>query len=124
MSRLIHNATYSKTCLKRPLKKKAKNIVFKTVNRLMQVKSIAECSKESILQYFRPSFSYHLSLRAFLSIFEWSLKSGFTVIPTHIEVSSTLASCTCLSKDWLFSYSETCLKRPLKHRQNKGLKAM
>ena len=30
----------------------------------MQVKSIAECSKGSILQYFRPSLSYHLSLRS------------------------------------------------------------
>ena len=38
----------------------------------MQVKSIAECSKGTILQYFRPSLSYHLSLRSlFLSIFEW-----------------------------------------------------
>ena len=34
----------------------------------------------SILQYFRPSLSYHLSLRPlFLSIFEWLLKTGFTV---------------------------------------------
>ena len=32
---------------------------FKTDYRLMQVKSIVECSKESILQYFRPSLSYH-----------------------------------------------------------------
>ena len=31
--------------------------------RLMQVKCIAECSKGSILQYFRPSLSYYLSLR-------------------------------------------------------------
>ena len=30
----------------------------------MQVKSIAECSKGSILQFFRPSLSYHLSLRS------------------------------------------------------------
>ena len=30
----------------------------------MQVKSIAECSKGSILQYFRPSLSYHLSLKS------------------------------------------------------------
>ena len=30
----------------------------------MQVKSLAECSKGSILQYFRPSLSYHLSLRS------------------------------------------------------------
>ena len=29
----------------------------------MQVKSIAECSKGSILQYFGPSLSYHLLLR-------------------------------------------------------------
>ena len=30
----------------------------------MQVKSIAECSKGSILQYFWPSLSYHLSLNS------------------------------------------------------------
>ena len=35
---------YSKTCPKRPLKNKTK-IVFNTNYRLMQVKSIAECSK-------------------------------------------------------------------------------
>ena len=29
----------------------------------MQVKSIAECSIGSILQYFQPSFSYNLPLR-------------------------------------------------------------
>ena len=45
---------YSKTCLKRPLQKKNK-IVFETDYRLMQVKSIAECSTGSILQYFRHS---------------------------------------------------------------------
>ena len=41
----------------------------------MQVKSIAECSKGSILQYFRPSLSYHFSL----SIFVWPFYTGFTV---------------------------------------------
>ena len=30
--------------------------------RLMQVKSIAECSKGSILQNFRPSLNYNLSI--------------------------------------------------------------
>ena len=35
----------------------------------MQVKSIAECSKGSILQYFRPSLSYHLSLRSLFCLF-------------------------------------------------------
>ena len=62
---------YSKTCFKRPFKKKTK-LVFDTDYRLLQDKSIAECSKGSlmkiksiaeclwsILQYFRPSLSYH-----------------------------------------------------------------
>ena len=35
----------------------------------MQVKNIAECSKGSILQYFRPSLSYHLSLRSLFCLF-------------------------------------------------------
>ena len=35
----------------------------------MPVKSIAECSKGSILQYFRPSLSYHLSLRSLFYLF-------------------------------------------------------
>ena len=35
----------------------------------MQVKSIAECSPWSILQYFRPSLSYHLSLRSLFNKF-------------------------------------------------------
>ena len=43
----------------------------------MHVKSIAEWN---ILQYFRPSLSYHLSLRPFLSIFELPLKTGFIVL--------------------------------------------
>ena len=45
---------------------------FKTAYRLVQVKSIAECSDGSILQYFRPSLNFHLSFRPlFLSNFEW-----------------------------------------------------
>ena len=45
---------YSKTCLKQLSghSKEDQKLVFKTEYRLMQVKSI--------LQYFRPSFSYHL----------------------------------------------------------------
>ena len=44
-------------------KRRPKVMVFNTYYRLMQVKSIAEWSNRSILQYFRPSLSYHLSLR-------------------------------------------------------------
>ena len=51
--------TYSKTCLKRPIKKKTDYL-------LMQVKSIAKCS---ILQYFQPSLSNHLSLRSLFCLF-------------------------------------------------------
>ena len=41
----------------------------KTNYRLMQVKSIAECSKGSILQSFRPSLSYHLLLGSLFCLF-------------------------------------------------------
>ena len=53
---------YSRTCLKRPLKNK-------TDYCLMKVKSITECSKGSILQYFRPSVSYHLLVRSLFWLF-------------------------------------------------------
>ena len=59
---------YSKTCLKRPLKRTPKT-GFYTDYRFMQVKSIAECSKGSILQYFRPSLSYNFPLRPLLCLF-------------------------------------------------------
>ena len=45
------------------------NLVFKTDYCLMQVISIAECSLWSILQYFRPSLSYHLLLRSLFCLF-------------------------------------------------------
>ena len=52
---------------------------------LMQVKSIAECSKGSILQYFWPSLSYHLLLRSlFFVFFEWLLKTCFAVLTTNM----------------------------------------
>ena len=35
----------------------------------MQVESIAECSKGSILQYFRPSLSYHFVIKIFFCLF-------------------------------------------------------
>ena len=49
---------YSKTCLKRPLKKIQKIVCFfKTDYRIMQVKSIAECSQRA----FCNTFDLHLS---------------------------------------------------------------
>ena len=58
---------YSKTCVKWPLSKRPK--ISLTNYRLMQVKCIAECSKRSILQYFRPSISYLLLLSSFFVYF-------------------------------------------------------
>ena len=61
--------------------KRTPKMVFNTNYRLMQFKNIAECSKGSILQYFQPSLSYHLSLRSLFCLFiEWPLKTGFTVL--------------------------------------------
>ena len=42
----------------------------------MQVKSIAECSKGSILQYFWPSLSYCLLLRCFFVYFWVAFYTG------------------------------------------------
>ena len=82
---------YSKTCLKRPLKRRPK-LVFKTNYHLMQVKSIAECSLEhSGQKYCRMLPREHSAILStcikptyifknfVLSIFEWPLKTGFTV---------------------------------------------
>ena len=55
---------YSETCVKWPLSKRSK-LIFKTNYRLIQVKSITEWS---ILQYYRPSLSCHLSLKPLFSV--------------------------------------------------------
>ena len=73
-------STYSKTCVKQPLSKRPK-LVFTTNYRLMKVKSIAECSKGSILQYFWLSLSYHLSLRYLFCLF---LSGRFTQVLLYI----------------------------------------
>ena len=53
---------YSKTCLKPSLKKKTK-MGFQDWLSLNEGQKYSRMLKESILQYFRPSLSYHLSLR-------------------------------------------------------------
>ena len=63
-----HFFVYSKTCVQGPLSKRQK-MVFKTDYRLMQVKSIAECSKGIFLQCFRHSLSNHSSLRPLFCLF-------------------------------------------------------
>ena len=52
--------------------------VSKTDYRLMQVKSIAECSNSAIFTTF---IKLPFVIKIFvLSIFEWPLKTGFTVV--------------------------------------------
>ena len=59
--------------------KRRPKLVFKTDYRLMQVKSIAECSKHSskLLTFIKLPFVIKFIV---LSILEWALKTGFTVI--------------------------------------------
>ena len=67
---------YSKTCVKQPLSKDQK-MFFNTFYHLMQVESIAECSKGSILQYLRPSLSFQLSLRPLFVYFRVTVLHSF-----------------------------------------------
>ena len=59
--------------------KRTPKLFFKTDYRLMQVKSIAECSKGSIT-FIKLPFVIKIFV---LSIFEWPLKTGFTVLHMH-----------------------------------------
>ena len=65
-----------KACVKQPSSKRPK-IGFKTDIRSMEVKSVAECCKGSILQYFWPLLSYHLSFR---SVFYLVFSGRFTQV--------------------------------------------
>ena len=53
----------------------------------MQVKNIAECSKVSVLQYFRPSLSYYLSSRSLFCLF---LRGCFTQVLLYIADGHSL----------------------------------
>ena len=53
----------------------------------MHVKSIAECSTWSILQFFRPSLSYQLLLRSLFCIF---LSGRFTQVLLYIIAKITI----------------------------------
>ena len=59
---------YSKTCLKQPLKKNTK-IGFQDQLSLKAGQKYCRMLSWSILQYFQPSLSYHLSLRPLFCLF-------------------------------------------------------
>ena len=69
-------------------------MVFDTNYRLMQVKSIAECSN---LQYFRPSLSYYnLSFRSLFCIF-WSERFTQVLLCCSHLVEKERAGCFTLT---------------------------
>ena len=73
--------------------KRRPKFVFKTNNCLMQVKSIAECSKGSILQFFRPSLSYHLPLRPLFCLYLSGSLTLYVPIATKVVCFSRLLKC-------------------------------
>ena len=77
--------------------KRRQKLFFKTAYRLMQVKSIAECSKGSILQYFRPSLSYYLSLRSLFCLF---LSGGFRQVLLHLQNTTFDLLCWVVTQFW------------------------
>ena len=88
----------SKTCLKRPLKNRQKNLILMTNGSLMEVKSIAECSLWSILQYFWPALSDNWSWKPSFGLhFEWPLKTGFTVFNLIFGRKMKLIVFSCVS---------------------------
>ena len=103
----------SKTCVKRLLSKRQKKLFFKINYCLMQVKSLPECSKGSILQYFQTSLSYHLSSRPLFCLF---LCGGFRQVSDRREtgLSPPVKYFTDLSKAvhllWIiYVFSVLCL---------------
>ena len=76
----------------------------------MQVKSIAECSHWSILQYFLTFIKLPFVIQIFvLFISEWPLKTGFTVY-TFMQVLSTFIKLPFVIKIFVLSISEWPLK--------------
>ena len=66
---LSQGLTYSKTCLKRPLKKKKTKIGFQDRLLLNAGQTYCRMLQNRILQYFGPSLSYHLSLKPLFCLF-------------------------------------------------------
>ena len=75
------NVIFSTEILRFPVyKQKDHKSVFKTNYRLMKVKSIAECSKGSILQFLSTFIKLSFVTNIYvLSMFEWPFYTDFTV---------------------------------------------
>ena len=105
---------YNKTCVKQLLKNRQNKLwnILMTTGSLMNVKSIAECSLWSILQYFWPALSDGWSWKPIFCLFE---SSCFTQILLYMinardrdtAVSDWLIYIFCLQAD-VFSYGVIC----------------
>ena len=86
--------------------------VFMDNGSLMEVESIAECSKGSILQYFWPAICDNWYWKTIFGvIFEWPLKTGFTV------VNGLLTPCCSylfLIRDSEFLFHKLILTKPVR----------
>ena len=76
----------------------------------MQVKSIVECSKGSILQYFPTSLSYHLSLRSLFCLFSSDLYTqvllyiiGHVYMSRKVEIFISIQHIKFISKKSLIN---------------------
>ena len=79
---------YSKTCLKRPLKRRPKS-VFQDQLLLNAGQKYCSMLQESILQYFRPSLSYHLSVKPLFCLF---LSGRFRQVLLNVYVQAILGT--------------------------------
>ena len=66
---------------------------YKTNYRLMQVKSIEECSKGSILQYFRPSLGYPFVIKSLFGLF---LSGRFTLVFVYVNIKDSSETDCCM----------------------------
>ena len=78
---------YSKTCLKLPLKKKTKKMLFKTDYGLMKAKSIENAPRRACQKYCRmlkgelsAILLTFIKLPFVIVFFKWSLKTGFITV--------------------------------------------
>ena len=69
---------------------KTKNWVLRPSLSLNAGQKYCRMLQESILQYFRPSLSYHLSLRPLFCLYLSGRCSGFTVFPRNLKSYGSL----------------------------------
>ena len=79
----ISNFKFSKTCVNLPLSKRLK-IGFRSRPIIAKCRSKVLQKQGSILQYFRPSLSYHLRLRSLFCLF---LSGRFTQVLLYVFLS-------------------------------------